>query len=146
MLFQKIHEDLVTAMKSGDTKRRDVLRFLESDIKKREIDERKELSDEEVQKVIASQIKSRRDSIVQFRAGGREDLAEPEELAIRILEAYLPEQMDDEELEALVKTTLEESGISSVKDMGRAMGVVIAKIAGRADGNRVRESVQKFLS
>lgn len=146
MLSQKIHENLILAMKAGDTVTRDTLRFLEAEIKKRAIDTRKELGDEEVQKVIVSQVKSRKDSISQFLSGGREDLANPEILAVEILEKYLPSQMEDGELEKLVKIELEQAGISDVKDMGRAMGIVMAKIAGRADGNRVREKVQKFLS
>lgn len=145
MLSQKIHEDLVLAMKSGDTERRDILRFLEADIKKKAIDTRKELTDEEVQKAIASQIKSRKDSVAQFRSGGREDLAAPEISAITILEAYLPAQMEDEELLVIVKESLSEAGIVDAKDIGRAMGAVMSKIAGRADGNRVREMVVKML-
>ncbi len=146
MLSQKIHEDLIVAMKSGDTGRRDVLRFLEADIKKKSIDTRRELSDEEVQKAITSQIKSRKDSIAQFRSGGREDLAEPEVSAIAILEAYLPEQMSDEDLGSIVRGALAESGVDDLKDMGRAMGAVMPKVAGRADGNRVKDMVIKVLT
>lgn len=146
-LQEQIHEDLIASMKSGETEKRDVLRFLESAIKKRAIDNKKQdLSDEEVQKVIASQIKSRRDSVGQFRAGNRVDLAEPEERAIRMLETYLPEQMGDEEIEALVQEALEKYGVTSEKDMGRAMGAIMPQVQGRADGNRVRKVVQKLLT
>lgn len=147
MLLEKIHGDLIAAMKSGDAERRDVLRFLESDLKKRAIDARKEaLSDEEAQKVVASHVKARKDSVLQFRSGGREDLAIPEEAAILILESYLPEQMSDVDLEAAVREALSENGITDAKEMGRAMGAVMKRIAGRADGNRVKVMVGKILA
>lgn len=146
-LQQQIHADLIGAMKSGEAEKRDVLRFLESAMKKVMVDSRKEtLTDEEVRKVIASQIKSRKDSVEQFRSGNREDLAEPEERAIELLGVYMPKQMDDAELETLVRGALEAAGVSDAKDMGRAMGAVMPKVSGRADGNRVREMVQKLLS
>ena len=146
-LQETIHADLIRAMKAGEVAKRDTLRFLESDLKKRAIDARKNaLSDEEAQKAVASQIKARKDSVEQFREGGREDLATLELEAIAILEAYLPAQMPDEELEQLVRDALAQSGITDAKDMGRAMGAVMPKIAGRADGNRVRKVVAKILA
>lgn len=143
MLAQTIHTDLISAMKSGDTACRDVLRFLESDLKKRAIDSRKELTDEDIQKVIASHIKSRRDSVAQFRLGNREDLVGAELDAIVLLEKYLPRQMSQEELETFVAETL---GSFGTVDIGKAMGVLMPKISGRADGNRVREAVINFLA
>ena len=146
MVLERIHADLISAMKSGDATRRDILRFLESDCKKKAIDARKEaLTDEEALKVIASHIKSRKDSVAQFRAGGREDLAIPEEAAILVLEAYLPEQMSDRELETIVREFLAESGAVDDKNRGPAIGAVMKRVAGKADGGRVREMMEKIL-
>jgi uncharacterized protein YqeY len=147
-LREKIFSDLTEASKKGEVARRDALRLLFSAVKNTEIEKLKKetgLSDEEVMEVVARSIKQRRDSIEQYEAGKREDLAEKERKEIEILSAYLPEQMNDEAIEKNVQEIISEMGEVSVKDLGRIMGVAMQRLKGKADGNRVREKVLKIL-
>lgn len=147
-LITTLGDQLKEAMKSGDTDRRDTLRLLQSALKNTAIDSRKpvaELSDEEVQSVIRRLVKQRKDSAEQYRAGNREDLALSEEKEIAILSVFLPAEMAAGDLRALVTEVLSDSEGASRKDMGRIMGAVMKKVAGRASGDVVRNVVTELL-
>lgn len=147
-LYQDLNTQLKEAMKAGDVLKRDTIRLIQSALKNSAIDKHKEaalLSDEEVADVIKRLVKQRKDSIIQYRAGGREDLAEKESAELAILEAYLPAEMADEELRDLVTETLAESGITAPSQMGQAMGLAMKKASGRASGERVRALVENIL-
>jgi len=145
-LKEKLKNDLKEAMKAKDNFKRDVIRFLMSAVKQVEVDERKELSDEDIMKIIQKSVKQREDAIAQYKEGGREDLVEKEQKEAEILKSYLPQQLSDEELKEIVKKVIEEVGASSMKDMGKVMGAAIKKTAGRADGKRINAIVKELLS
>ena len=142
MLKQKLQDDLKTAMKAGDAQKRDVLRMLTSAVKNKEIDKRVELTDEQVLEVIASEVKKRKDSVAQFIAGNRKDLADKEESEISVLIGYLPEQMGEEELKKIVSETV--AGMDK-NEVGLAMKAVMAKVKGKADGALVSRLVKDAL-
>jgi len=141
-----ILEDQKKAMKERSKQKLSTLRMLTSAIKNVEIEKQHELSDEEVLEVIARQAKQLKDAMKDFESGGRDDLLEKTKSELGVLEAYLPEQLSDEELEKVVKATAEKVGASSSADMGKIMGAVMGQVKGKADGNRVRAIVQKLLS
>ena len=145
-LLERIHDDLTAAMRSGDTLRRDVLRMATSAAYNVEKQNRRPLTDEEVAAVLAREVKTRRESVEAFRRGGREDLATKEEAEIAVLQAYLPEQLSDEELRALVAQAIAETGAASPRDLGRVMGWIAPRTRGRADGRRVSELVAGRLA
>lgn len=134
------------AMKARDTETRDAIRYVLSAVKNAEIEKRGELTEEEELKLIRSQVKQRQDSIEQFRAGGRDDLAEKEQAQVAILERYLPQQMSDEELEAFVREGIAEAGAESPKDMGKVMGLLTPRSQGRVDGRRLSTAVRNALA
>lgn len=147
-LYATVGAHLTESMKSGDTLRRDTLRLLMSAIKNVAIEKRKlpaEFSDGEVEDVLRRLVKQRKESILQFRAGKREDLALKEEAEFNLLSAYLPQAMTEEALHTLVTETLSEAGITSKSQMGQAMGLVMKKAAGRSSGDDVRRVVETFL-
>ncbi|MEP7162760.1 MAG: GatB/YqeY domain-containing protein [Candidatus Moraniibacteriota bacterium] len=147
-LISQISEELKTAMKSGDTLKRDTLRMLQSAVKNVAIENRKEamtMTDAEVQDVVKRLVKQRKDSVLQYRAGGREELAAKEESEIALLSAYLPEMLSEEQTATLVDKILAELGEVTPKDMGRVMGVVMKKAEGKADGGIVRSIVASRL-
>lgn len=148
-LQETIGAHLIESMKSGDTLRRDTLRLLMSAIKNVAIEKRKlptEFSDSEVEEVLRRLVKQRKESMLQFRLGKREDLALKEEAEFNLLSAYLPQAMPEEGLCALVTETLSEAGLTSKTQMGQAMGLVMKRVAGQADGGAVRKMVESFLS
>jgi len=145
-LKDRLKNDLKEAMKSKDTFKRDVVRFLMSAIKQVEVDERRELSDEDIQRIIQKSVKQREDAAAQYKEGGREDLFEKEMKEAEILKSYLPKQLSDEELRAIIEETIKEVGASSMKDMGKVMGAVIKKTVGQADGKRINAIVKELLS
>ena len=132
-------------MKAKDNKKRDALRLLTSAFKQIEVDERKELSDDDVIKIIQKQVKSRNDAVVQYKEAGREDLMQIELDEIAYYEPYLPKQLNDDELENALKDIIAKTGASSMKDMGKVMGMASKELAGRADGKRINECVKKLL-
>jgi len=147
-LKQKIIDDLKQAMKSGDATKRDTLRMLDSMVKNTEIEKKKReegLMDEEIQEVISRAVKQRKDAISQYESGGRPELAEKEKKEVKILMAYMPVQMSEDEIRKNVKDTLEEMGISSKSEIGRAMGAAMGKLKGKADGNLVKKIVEEEL-
>ncbi len=144
-LKERIAKDLKEAMKAKDSFTRDTLRFLMSAIKQVEVDTRKELSDEDVIKIIQKSVKQREEAATQYKEGGREDLYEKEMKEAEILKRYLPKQLSDEELRAQLEAIIEEVGATSMKDMGKVMGVATKKLAGRADGRRINQMVKEIL-
>lgn len=147
-LKQQIVDDMKQAMREGNGAKRDTLRMLDSMVKNVEIEKKKRetgLSDEEVQEVIAKAIKQRKDSVAQFEAGGRPELAEGEKQEIEILAAYMPEQMSDDAVRAVVQATIAEMGATSKASMGKVMSAAMGKLKGQADGNLVRKIVEESL-
>ncbi|HRY28154.1 MAG TPA: GatB/YqeY domain-containing protein [Candidatus Moranbacteria bacterium] len=147
-LKEKITADLKDAMKSGDAKKRDTLRLLDSAIKNTEIEKKKRetgLSDEEIIEVVARSIKQRKDSVAQYEAGGRPELAENEKAEIEILSVYMPEQMSEEKIREAVKEIIAATGMTSKADMGKVMGQAMGKLKGQADGNVVKKIVEEEL-
>jgi uncharacterized protein len=145
-LKARIAEDVKTAMKAKAAQRLSALRLLTAAIKQREVDDRKELSDVEVVSTIEKMIKQRRDSITQYAAGGRQDLADAEQFEIDVLAAYLPQQATDAEIDAAVAEAIAGSGAKSIADMGKVMAQVKSKLAGRADMGQVSARVKARLS
>lgn len=145
-LKEQISSDIKEAMKAKDVERRDALRLLSSAMKQVEVDERKELSDEDVIAIIQKQIKQRNDAAAQYKAAGRDELYDKEVAEIAVFETYLPAQLSDSELESAVKAIIEKTGASSMKDMGKVMGLAGKELAGQADGKRISGCVKALLS
>jgi len=133
------------AMRKKEKLRLGVLRMLTAEIKNRRIENQRELEDEDILLVITRMVKQRTDSAEQFAQGNREELAEKERAEIAILKTYLPEALDDAELERLVQEAITETQAESKKDMGKVMKAVMPKIAGRADGKTVNQMVARLL-
>ena len=144
-LRETINQDVKNAMKAKETKKRDALRLLTSAFKQIEVDERCELSDDDIIKIIQTQVKRRNDAAVQYKEAGREDLMQIELDEIACYEPYLPAQLSDEELTTALKSIIEKVGASTMKDMGKVMGVASKELAGKADGKRINESVKTLL-
>ena len=144
-LREQINNDVKEAMKAKDAKKRDALRLLTSAFKQIEVDERKELTDEDVIKIIQTQIKRRNDAATQYKDAGREDLMQIELDEIAYYEPYLPAQLSDEELCSAITKIIAEVGASTMKDMGKVMGAANKALAGKADGKRISECVKKTL-
>lgn len=148
LLIETIGSDMKGAMRSGDTLRRDVLRFLVSALKNEALEKRKplqELSDDEAIAVVRRSVKQRKDSIEQYQSGGREELAEKEQKEKEILEAYLPALPDESVIRAAVEQALRETGATSPRDLGKVMGVAM-KLASGAPGDEVRRVVLEQLT
>lgn len=148
-LKETIIAEFKQAFKEKNMEKKNVLSMLQSEIKNKEIELMKRddgLSDEEVIAVISRAIKQRKDSAQQYREGGREELATQEEAEIAILSEYMPEQMSDEEIKQQVQAVIAESGATSKAEMGKVMGAAMARMKGKADGNKVREIVEQLLS
>ena len=132
-LKDKITDDMKTAMKARDKDRLKVVRMILAAVKQVEVDTRTELDDAAVLGVLEKMVKQRRDSVEQFRQGGRDDLADNELAEITVLEAYLPAQLDEAEIDALIDEAIQSTGAGSMRDMGKVMGMIKSKAAGRAD-------------
>jgi uncharacterized protein len=132
-LKDRITEDMKAAMRAKDSERLGTIRMITAGIKQREVDERITLDDNQVLSVVEKMIKTRKESIVQFQSGGREDLAAKEQKEIDLLQGYLPAQLSEAELDALIAESIAEAGATSIKDMGKAMALLKQKAAGRAD-------------
>lgn len=145
-IIEKIDSDLIKALKSGDKEKVVVLRGLKSDIKYKNIDKGKELTNEEVIAVVSVNSKKIRDSIEQFDKAGRKDLVAKEKLGLEIISEYLPEQLGEEELRGIVKQAVKESGAESPQQMGLVMKIVMPQIKGRADGKLVSKLATEFLA
>jgi uncharacterized protein YqeY len=145
-LKETINQDLKSAMKAKDTKKRDALRLLTSAFKQIEVDERKELSDDDIIKIIQKQVKSRNDSIEQYKKAGRDDLMQVELDEIAFYMPYLPAQLSDDELTSALKDVISKVGATSMKDMGKVMGIASKELSGKADGKRINECVKSLLA
>ncbi len=145
-LKEQINNDIKTAMKEKEVAKRDALRLLSSAMKQIEVDERKELTDEDVIKIIQKQVKQRNDAMTQYREAGREDLYEKEASEAAIFETYLPQQLSDEDLESAIRSIIAETGAESMKDIGRVMGAASKTLGAQADGKRINECAKKLLS
>jgi uncharacterized protein YqeY len=141
-----MQSEITGAMRSGDALRRDTLRMAESAIYNAEKRDRRTYTDDEVAGVLAREVKTRRESIEAFRKGAREDLAAKEEAEIAILSAFLPEQLSEGQISALVSEAITATGAASPKDMGKVMGWLAPKTRGRADGRIVSQLVGKALA
>ncbi|WP_456402094.1 GatB/YqeY domain-containing protein [Persephonella sp.] len=145
-ILKKLQEEMKISMKQGDKDRLSVIRMLISEIKKVQIDSKKELSDEEIITIIQRYAKQRKESIKQYKEAGREDLVEKEEKELSIVQEFLPEQLSEEEIEKIVDETIKEVGATSIKDMGKVMKSVLEKVKGQAEGSVVSAIVKKKLS
>ena len=144
-LKERLQEDLKSSMKNKDTVRKSVITLIRAAIKQYEVDNRIELSEEDVIDIISKQLKQRNDSLVEFEKANREDLIEEAKSEIQVLEAYLPQQLSETELEKIVVDVISEVGATSMKDMGKIMTIIKPKTAGRADGRKINELVKKNL-
>ena len=144
-LRETVNQHVKDAMKAKDTKKRDALRLLTSAFKQIEVDERKVLSDDDVIKIIQTQVKRRNDSASQYKDAGRDDLMQIELDEIAIYTPYLPAQLSDDELESALKDIIAKVGATSMKDMGKVMGMASKALAGKADGKRINECVKTLL-
>jgi uncharacterized protein YqeY len=140
-----ITEDMKSAMKAGDKDRLKVVRLILAAIKQVEVDTRSELDDASVLSVLEKMVKQRRDSVEQFTRGGRDDLVAIEQAEIEVLEAYLPAKMDDAELDALIDEVIAATGAENIRDMGKVMGAIKSKAAGKADMGAVGAKVKARL-
>ena len=145
-LKETLSEDMKSAMRAKDSEKLATIRLINAAIKQREVDERIELGDDQVLSVIEKMIKQRKDSITQFEAGGRQDLADKEKSEITVLAAYMPAQMSEAEVQAEVAAAVTQAGASGPQDMGKVMAVLKPKLAGRADMTAVSALVKAALT
>ena len=145
-LKQRLTDDMKAAMKSGDKQRLGVIRLANAAIKQREVDERIELDDAQVLSALEKMLKQRRDSVSQFLAAGRTDLADQETYEIGVIQDYMPAQLSPAEVDAAITVAIAESGAAGPKDMGKVMGLVKSKVAGRTDMGKLSELVKAKLA
>ena len=145
LLKEKLQNDLKEAMKNKDNAKRDTIRFLMSALKQIEVDERKELNDADIIKIIQKSLKQREDSMIAFKDANREDLYEKELAEATILKAYLPAQLSDEALKNIIQKHIDALGATSLKDLGKIMPLILAECAGVADGKRINTIAKEIL-
>ncbi len=144
-LKDRITDDMKAAMRARETARLSTIRLLLAAIKQREVDERKTLGDADIVSVIEKMVKQRKDSIIQFEAGKRQDLADAERAELAILDTYLPQRLGDAEIDAAIDAAIARTGASSAAGMGKVMGVLKSELAGRADMGAVSARVKAKL-
>ena len=144
-LKERLTDEMKSAMKAKDKLRLSTIRMVISAIKNKEIETGKELDDPGVEDVVSKAVKQRRDSAEQYQKGGRAELAEKEEAEIVILQAYLPEQMEEDQIRELATAAAQEAGATSMKEMGKVMGLLMPKVKGKADGSAVNRIVKEIL-
>jgi uncharacterized protein len=144
-LKEQLKSDMKDAMRAKEIVKRDTIRSINTMIKQIEVDERKDLSDEDVIKLIQKGIKQREEAISQYSEAGRDDLVEIESAQIEIYKLYLPKQLTDEELELMTQQIIDEVGATSMKDMGKVMPVLKTKVGTSADGKRMSGAIKKLL-
>ncbi len=144
-LKEQIKADIKDAMRAKETAKRDTLRNIQTMIKQIEVDERKELDDADIEKILMKYAKQREDGITQFKEAGRDDLVSKEEAELTLVKSYLPEPMGDEELEATLQTIIAEVGATGMQDMGKIMGAAKQAVGSRADGSRINKVAKKLL-
>ena len=145
-LKDRITEDMKAAMRARDQARLSAIRLLLAAIKQKEVDERIALSDADVVTILEKMLKQRRESVTQYEAGGRADLAEAEKFEMKVLSEYLPQQLTEAEIARAIDAAVSEAGAAGVKDMGKVMGLLKPRLAGRADMGKVSAQVKSRLS
>ena len=145
-LKKRIKGAVVSAMKSGEKKRLGIIRLMTSAMKQIEVDERIELDDARIIVILDKMVKQRRESISQFKTAGRDDLVKQENFEIDIIQEFLPQALSEEEIESIVNQAIEQTGASSIKDMGKVMGIVKPKIVGRADMGEISGHIKSLLT
>jgi uncharacterized protein len=145
-LKERITDDMKAAMRSGEKERLGVIRMITSAIKQREVDERIVLDDTQVLSVLEKMIKQRKESLVMFQAGNRQDLVDKESSEITLLQGYMPTQLSDADIDALINDAIAATGAASIKDMGKVMGIIKSKAQGRADMAAVGAKIKARLS
>ncbi|MBU1668978.1 GatB/YqeY domain-containing protein [bacterium] len=145
-LNAQIKTDIKDAMRAKDIAKRDTLRNIQAVVKQIEVDERREVTDADMEAILVKYAKQREDAMAQFKEAGRDDLVAKEEAELLIIKAYLPEQLDDSELETVLKEIITQTGATSMKDMGKVMGAAKSAIGSKADGGRINVCVKKLLS
>jgi uncharacterized protein YqeY len=145
-IYARINEEMVVAAKAKDKIKLSAVRMLKTALHNKEIDVMRPLNESEIMQVLSSLVKQRKDSIEQFAKGKRQDLVEKEEAELKVLQAFMPEQMSEEEVEALIRKAIAEVGATSVKDMGKVMKVIMPQITGKADGKAAGDKVMAVLS
>ncbi len=144
-LKERITDDMKAAMRSGEKERLGVIRMITAAIKQREVDERITLDDAQVLSVLEKMIKQRKESVVQFKAGNRQDLVDKESAEITLLQGYLPAALSDAEIDVLINEAVAATGAASIKDMGKVMAIIKAKAQGRADMGAVGAKIKAKL-
>ena len=144
-LKDQITSDMKEAMKGGEKERLAVIRLILAAVKQKEVDERITLDDAQLLAVLEKMLKQRRESVAQFTQGNRKDLADKEEAEIKVIQAYMPAQLSDAELDKLVAEAVAQSGAASIKDMGKVMGILKPKVAGKADMGAVSAKIKAKL-
>jgi hypothetical protein len=144
-LKEQIKSDIKDAMRAKDTRKRDTLRNIQASIKQIEVDERRDVSNEDIERILLKYAKQREDAIVQFKEAGRDDLVEKDQAELELVQSYLPKPFTDEELEDILKEVISTVGATSMKDMGKVMGSAKKAVGSRADGGRVNVIVKKIL-
>jgi uncharacterized protein YqeY len=145
-LKEQLQQDMKQAMRGGEKRRLGAIRLMLAAIKQREVDERTELDDAAVTAVLDKMAKQRRESIAQYSKAGRDDLVEQENFELELLKTYLPEQLGEAEIDAMIEATIQSTGAASVKDMGKVMGQLKPKLQGRADMGAVSARIKARLS
>ncbi len=146
MLKLQIQDDMKTAMKAGDKRRLGAVRLILAALKQKEVDERKELTDADVLGILEKMLKQRRDSIAQYEQAGRTDLAEQEAFEVGVIQGYMPAQLSDAEIAALIEEAIAGSGAKAMADMGKVMALIKPRIQGRADMGAVSARVKQRLA
>jgi Uncharacterized conserved protein len=144
-LAERLNEDMKLAMRAQDKFKLSTIRMVRAAVKNQEIDLRRPLEDSEVLDILTREVKQRKDSLQEFQKAGRDDLATDLAAEIDIIAQYLPQQLTEEEIKAIVMQTIQETGASSKADMGKLMGALMPKVKGRADGKLINQLVQQFL-
>lgn len=145
-LLDKLNQDMKTAMKEKNKSRLSIIRMLKGSLQKEQIDKGQDLTAEEELTIIFRELKQRKDSVVEFRAAGRDDLADSTEAELSVVEEYLPKQLSDEEIAVKVQQVIAEVGATSMKDFGKVMGTATSQMKGQADGNAIQQHAKKLLS
>lgn len=145
-LKQHIQDDMKAAMKARDQQRLNVIRLVLAAMKQKEVDERIELSDEQIISILDKMVKQRKDSVIQYQAGGRDDLAKQENFEISVISLYLPQALSEAEITTLIQEAIANIGANSMQDMGKVMNELKPKIQGRADAAEVSKKVKEVLA
>ncbi len=143
---QRITDEMKSSMRGGDKKRLGIIRLIMAAIKQKEVDERIELSDDQIVDIMSKMVKQRRESIFQYEKAERADLAEQEAYEIEVLQEFLPESLSDEKIAQEIAKAVEETGASSIRDMGKVMGILKTRLAGKAEMGAVGAKVKEQLS